>query len=323
MGKARYIVGTVTIIGLLGFTAYAIKKYKDEQKADEEGMTVAEAMAEVQAHKNKLHEEYAEGTDSNVIHFKSPLDPVASPDSDGEDIEGDEGIAPGAYDNGKKFDIEDEEDDDEYFDEDDEEFDEDEEEIAPQDDDTIPFSEYITEEDKELKYEPSSLDAKAQFINMELAEWARIEDPHKTMLKLFDFEFTPKNDGDWDLKTKIIDYKVQFFGFGSRWTQIITFADVILYFARLANYNVDESVRYWVDYFLDFNELHHTTPSHRIDELLDQLNSHTYFNEKEQTFGLFGLTRNSMDQAIKIANGNIDKSVTYEIEFNEFLKSCL
>src|SRR5205085_4452626 len=136
----------------------------------------------------------------------------------------------------------------------------------------------------------------------------------QTLTNLFNFPFKPQNDGDHDLYTKVIDYRVQFFGFGSRWSKEVTIADVILYFARNAEFNVGESVRYWAEYFLEFNDLDFTQPSYIIDERLNELNSHTYFNEERATFGLFGLSRVAMDSAINIANRNIDRSVTYEIE---------
>jgi hypothetical protein len=179
------------------------------------------------------------------------------------------------------------------------------------------------EEGDELRYEPNSKEARSQFIKMELAEWAPLEDAHQTLTNLFNFPFQPHNDGDHDLYTKIIDYRVQFFGFGSRWSKEVTIADIVLYFARKAEFDVGQTVRYWAEYFLSFNEIDFTQPSYEIDERIHELNSHTYFNEERATFGLFGLPRTAMDSAISIANRNIDRSVTYEIEFEEFLKSCI
>jgi hypothetical protein len=178
-------------------------------------------------------------------------------------------------------------------------------------------------EDIELRYDPNSRDARNQFIRMELAEWRPLEDNYQTLLRLFDFPFKPQNDGDELMATQVIDYRVRFFGFGSRWCKEVTVADIIMHYSRKAEFNCGENVRYWADYFLEFNELDFTKANHEIDEVLLRLNSHTYFNEERATFGLFGLTRECMDQAIRIANGNVDRSVTYEIEFNEFLKSCV
>lgn len=301
----KYIMGTATILMIVGGTIYAIKKSKDLDKIDEDVVITAEqARLEVEAMRRQAKmEEHAQEFEELVDDIRDTANFNRSfmPYDDREVEEFEEMI-------------------DDIYIETNAILDEMEEELE---DDEYLLEDTDIEEDGELRYEPSSIDARNQFIRMELAEWAPLEDTYQTMLRLFDIPFEPKNDGDWDLKTVIIDFRVQFFGFGSRWAKEVTIADVILHYARAATFNCDESVKYWTEYFLDFNELDLTVPSHIIDENIDLLNNHAYFNEERQTFGLFGLTREGMDQAIKIASRNIDSSVTYEIEFNEFLKSCL
>lgn len=180
-----------------------------------------------------------------------------------------------------------------------------------------------TEEDTTMMHEPNSIEARNQYVRMELAEWSTSDDTYAILNRLFDFPFNPKTDGDYDLKTRIIDYRVNFFGFGSRWAKEVTFAEVILHYARLANFNYDESVRYWADYFLQFVEIGPNTSSRDMDDVIDSLNNHMYANRDTATFGLFGLTSEQMNRAVDIANKNIDNSLTYEIEFNEFLKGCI
>lgn len=293
--KMKHILGTVTIVVIIGGTIYAIKKSKDLQKTEEISLGEARDIVSERA----FNEAYAE-------HFEVTTDVVEILDEEEMYILK-EGVREAAsFKSSTESFYEDEEfEDDEY--------------------EERPIIETITlaGEDNELRYEPNSKEARSQFIKMELSEWRLLEDTYQTMTNLFEFPFQPRNDGDYDLKTAIIDYKARFFGFGSIWTKEVTYADVILHYARAAHFNCDESVKYWVEYFLEFNELDFTRPSRHIDEMLEALNHHTYFNEERATFGLFGLTRESMDQAIRIANRNIDRSVTYEIEFNEFLKSCL
>lgn len=293
----RYILGTVTIVVIIGGTIYAIKKSKDAEKLEGEEITVEEAKAMVA--RGRVAE--AESTYEKTYGF-NPGDEedrkVVKVRAVTEECEED-------------------------LDEDIEEIIDDSREMAEYNASFVNATRDNNEEEEELRYEPNSMDARNQFIKMELAEWRPLEDVYQTMMKLFDFPFNPQNDGDDMLRTQIIDYRVQFFGFGSKWSKEVTIADVILHYARSAEFNCGEDLRYWVAYFLDFNELDFTMASHEIDEVLSRLNSHTYFNEERQTFGLFGLTRESMDQAIRIANRNIDRSVTYELEFNEFLKSTL
>jgi hypothetical protein len=310
----KHIFGTVTIVVIIGGTVYAIKKSKDLKKQEENEITLEEAEAIVKEREaNEAYSESHQNASAEGVHFVVDIDDVTEVEPLGEEemyiLK--EGVREAASFNRSNMMEED------FVDETVEgpSIDEDEEndyEIGK-----------FTEEDRVLRYEPSSMDALKQYKRMELAELENNSDVYQTMLRLYDFPFQPVTDGDDILRTQIIDYRVQFFGFGSRWAQKVTFADVILHYARSAHFNVDESVAYWVEYFLDFNDLWYQYSNASIDAVINTLNAHQYFNDERQTFGLFGLTRNAMDQAIKIANRNIDSSVTYEIEFNEFLKSCL
>jgi len=320
----KQIIGTVTIVILIGGCIYAVKKSRDQKKAEENSISVKEAMEEVaamrKAKSNQEAEELAEELADRYGHWeRRESDEVIESRYAAKFANAPIYIAGEFYDPERDEDSTELEEVDEYTE-------------GPKINDGVAFvedeldtrlSDTMTEEDITLRHDPNSREARSQYIKMELAEWAPLEDTYQIMLNLFEFPFNPLNDGDWDLKTRIIDHRVQFFGYGSIWNKEVSYADVILHYARNASFNVNDSVRYWVEFILDFSEFDITTPSHRIDELLEQLNSHTYYNEERTTFGLFGLTRERMDQAIKIANRNVDRSVTYEIEFNEFLKSCI
>lgn len=302
----RYVMGTVTIVIIVGGTIYAIKKSLDQDKAEDEMITSEEAQAMV-ARRKERDIDYRE-------HMNSEGE---------EEIEDlvDECRDEASYNSSFIIDEEEEIEDSDHVDH-----------VGDLCSTTIKFTTEnfeetvtrpLTEEDKKLRHDPNSAEARKQYVRMELAEWSPSDDTYRTLNKLFHFPFNPKNDGDHDLKTHIIDYRVGFFGFGSKWTQEITFAEVLLHYARIANYNYNESVRYWVEYFLDFNQIHHDVPSNVIDQIIEALNDHTYFNDERCTFGLFGLTEYQINQASLIANRNIDTALTYEIEFNEFLKGCV
>jgi hypothetical protein len=311
--KMKHILGTVTIVVIIGGTIYAIKKNKDLQKTEDGEISLKEAK-EIVAEREAFDNAHSK---DEIIFTAGPITVNNVPTSfelhEIEELDDEEmqilkeGVRETA-----SFEA--------NNDIDEEDFDDDDIEGPTINDNVIGI---FTEEDRTLRYEPSSLDALKQFKRMELADLGYNSETYQTMLRLFDFPFKPINDGDNVLYTQIIDYRVQFFGFGSNWSQHITFADVILHYARAAQFNCDETVEYWVDYFLEFNDLYYQYSSSTIDVAINTLNAHQYFNEERQTFGLFGLTRESMDQAIKLANRNFDSSVTYEIEFNEFLKSII
>lgn len=325
--STRYIFGLTTILVIVGGTAYAIKKSKDKKNVEGISITSEQAKAEIDAWK-KLKDidmsEEVSGVDSDgdispeemkIHRFKVAREMEELHYRKYAKFEEDED-----YEDENENSDEDYEDNSEgmgYFEEVDEEDSEIEEVMYEM------REKNLEKGDKTLRFDPDSLDAKKQYIQMELADWNPQEDMHMTLTMLFDFPFKPKNDGDDSLRTNLIEYRSHFFGFGSKWTREVTYADVILHYARAAEYNCDESIRYWVDYFMDFNEIAYHLSSHELDEIIDDLNNHIYINKDMGTFGLFGLTRESMNNAIKIASRNVDKEVTYEIEFNEFLKSCI
>lgn len=339
--KLSHIMGTVTIIAIVGGTIYAIKKHKDLEKSKGEEISLAEAR-EIVAKEESNREDEIHFTVGPIVVDGIPtsfeLDDVKEL-TENDISQLDRTRQKHVLNGGSMEEVEELTEEEmeilkdgvremaswnRSFMPDDEE--EDYEEIeGPIIDEEIDDSVIgrFKEEDRTLRCEPSSIDALKQYKRMELADLGYNSEVYQTMLRLFDFPFEPQNDGDHMLLTQIIDYRVQFFGFGSKWAKEVTFAEVILHYAKSAQFNCDETVEYWVNYFLEFNDLYYQYSSGVLDAAINTLNAHQYFNEERQTFGLFGLTRQYMDQAIKNASRNFDNSVTYEIEFQEFLKSVL
>lgn len=315
--KWNYVFGAVTIGLIVGGTIYAIKKSKDAEKQEEAAITLEEARDIVARSKQDTEGEATE----EVVHFQAPIVHTT------EEMK----QAPISH---RLYELEDEE----------EEMDEGIAEIV-EDEPTygvspggltitpiVPLNEfrYFEEgidpkEDKELRYDKDSEEARHQFIRMELADWGdEFTHPvYRIMLQLFEVPLYPTNVGDDLLRTQIIDYKADFFGITSRWVKEVSFADIIFHYARSATFNCGESIQYWVEYFMDFNAFEWDMTTRELDTIVLRLANHSYFNEERHTFGLFGLTPQSMDQALATASRNPDRSVTFEIEFQEFLKTCL
>lgn len=313
--KWNYILGATTIVVIIGGTIYAIKKSRDIEKAEEEAITLEEA-AIIVARERGEHED---------IHFKADIEVINNEPKPIKAIKRSE------MENLPEEDFDESDLSDDDIGEDEPMYEDPKKPYIPRENHTVePLKDFWwyeegidPKEDKELRHDPNSIEAKHQFIRMELADWDHEQDVYRIMLQLFEFPFIPTTDGDELLRTQIIDYKVQFFGFGSKWCREVSYADIIFHYARSAAYNCGEHLPYWVEYFLSFIEIEAESEEEHFDTMLMRLNSHSYFNEERQTYGLFGLTRESHDQAIRIANMNLDRSVTYEIEFNEFLKSCI
>lgn len=186
----------------------------------------------------------------------------------------------------------------------------------------VPLAQTITEEDKVLRFDPNSRQAHEQFIKMELAEWLPMEETYQTMLRLFGFKVEPVNQGDDTTFGQIADYRGEFFG-DSIWTSYISMADIILHYARLTDYNVGGTVKAWVEHFLEFNEFDKYEYNQHIDKLIYDILNHRYTNLDRNTNSLFGLTTPQASEAMAIAARTVDGQVTFDIEYNEFLKGCL
>lgn len=182
------------------------------------------------------------------------------------------------------------------------------------------------EGDGKLRYDPNSDEALVQFMRMELAEWAPHEEVYKTLMELYDMKFEPKVDGDVHLHAKLVDYRAEFFGPASRWAVRISITDLVLHFARLADFNVGGGVRYWAGHFLEVNRINIFDMSiDHMEYMFNLMNHHEFFrtlDNGDDIFSFFGLDKQSIDNATEIASRNIDSSLTYEIEFNEFLKNA-
>lgn len=177
----------------------------------------------------------------------------------------------------------------------------------------------ITEEDEILRHDPNSPEAREQFIFMNLAEWQPNSDEYNTLLYLFTFPFNPKTEGDKILRERLVDERMNFFGDDSKWNARVTWADVVLYFARTAEFNLDSTVNFWTGHFLANMEISHLMSSDRIDDILDDLTKHYYFNSNGD-FGMFALDEDALDSAYKTADEQLDTDLTLDIEFNEFLQ---
>lgn len=283
--KFKNIMGTITVVVIVGSVIYAIKKAHDARKLDEESISVEEARDEVNARratKIKQDREIPEVSDEPDTNEDAPLT-----QKEVEEVK-------------KVFVKESVEESDKVYDEPEEDIDEE-------------------EGGGRLRYDPNSIEAKKQYIHMELADISHSKESWLTLVKLFDFPFKPSNDGDQDLRHALMDYRKTFFGYGSKYTPDISYADVILHYARLSNFNLDDSIEEYVEDFLEAAKLSSNMSSVQIDDQLRALNSHSYYNDDLETFGLFGLEQDYMDEAIGVANQNIDKAVTYEIEFNQYI----
>lgn len=184
------------------------------------------------------------------------------------------------------------------------------------------------EEDKELlddlRYDANSIEALEQFINMELVVLGRDNDTREVVGLLYDHPFTPLCDEDRNLWTRLMDHRIKFFGEDSKWINQVTFGDVIMYYGKAAEFNLGEDVRHWVDWFLTCADINNVTlTSEEFAYVIEQLSKHTFYNNDMESHGLFGLSSFQMTESIRIAHDRVDKQITFDIEFNNFMTAIL
>lgn len=179
----------------------------------------------------------------------------------------------------------------------------------------------VTEEEKKMKYDPNSREAFDQYMRMMVAEsnsWNVVRDQ---LLYLFTFPFTPTNQGDKLLRNSLIYNREEFFGPDSKWNERISWADVILHYSDQLVYNLDGPKTYWTEFILNNIGINTTMSSETIDQILESIANHQYYNPSTDRFGIFGLTDDELDAAYLIADDQVEPALTFEILFNEFLKN--
>lgn len=299
MSKKR-IMGIVTISLIIGGTIYCIKKYKDDMKYGEP-IDLEEARDIVKRHS----EEAKRSTEEVAKEFGMTSEEIEEMVDEARDEVN------------WNMSFQKSEDDDEDVDH------AHEYDFYDGLDWNRPLSEYITEEDKTLRYEANTVQARDQFIKMELADLTPGMQEYQIMKRLYDFPFEPLNDGDSTLYSQLSDYREEFFGPDSRWNDNVSFADIIAHFARATDYNIGGGVGTWIVKFVRFIDITELDSGLSIGDALNKLNQHTYQNDRLDTYGLFGLEFDDCVAAEEMAELTIDGQLTYEIEYNTFLKSVM
>lgn len=291
----KQIFGLVTITAIVGGTGYCVYKYlKDKEKGEVEApISLEEARAIVEENKVKAESSFNRAVEvaQEIGMTDDELDDLL--DEAREEASWNSSFAQG-YDFYDGVDY------------------------------NRPLSEYITEEDKKLRFDPNTIQARDQFIKMELAELLPSSREYQLMKRLFDFPFEPLNDGDDILLTQLEDYRQEFFGPTSKWTTTVSMADVICHYARLLDFNVGEGVGHWIVELSSNTGINEISSSNEIGRIVETLNQHNHsLNDEGIQWGIFALHPYDMQNAQNIADSTIDGEVTYEIEFNEFLKKVL
>ena len=290
----KKVMGLFTFSVLVGGTAYCIYKYMEKQKLDEGGegeITLAEARELLKQREREVEQSTAKVAEA----FGMSQDEIG----DMIDEARDEASFNSSFKTSQGYDFYDGLD---Y---------------------QIPLAQTLTEEDNKLRFEPNTIQARDQFIKMELSELVPSQPEYQIMKRLYDFNFEPLNDGDDTLYTQLADYRSGFFGEESKWIHNVSMADVICHYARLTDFEVGGSVGHWIIEFVNNAQFNELDTSGRFQKIIQELNQHSYTVDDGIHWGFFGLNNYDMTQGQRIADETIDGEMTYEIEFNEHLKKLI
>ncbi len=283
----KQVMGLVTVGVIIGGTVYCIKKYKDSVK-EGEVIDLATARQLVKERPRQAQEEYRHPNEMSREEMDEMIDEAHDEAGWNASFEQSADIDDYDYYDGLDY--------------------------------TKPLAATLTEEDKQLRFNPDSIQARDQFVKMELAELIPNTPEYQIMKKLFNVEFEPLNDGDEILRSQLADYRQEFFGPTSRWNEAVTIGDIVTNYARLTDYNIGGGIGSWIVAFIHNTEFSELSSDVDFNHIVTRLNQHEYMNNQTDLYGFFGLNSYIMSDAQRIADDTIDGEVTYEIEFNEFLK---
>lgn len=207
------------------------------------------------------------------------------------------------------------------------------EEIEPEEvfgyaDEFVEFSDFKVEEEKEggetkLKrgVDPNSKYAMETYIRSMIRDVN--PQAHAVIYKLFDYEFAPTNVADGITYDVLVERRRDFFGSISKYSNMVSWADLILYYAERMDFDLDEGVGRWTDYILTQLDINSSTKDDDITYILHDVGNHKFINHETGLATMFALDDDGVAFVRNMISRTIAKEQTFEMEFNAFLNDQL
>ena len=171
----------------------------------------------------------------------------------------------------------------------------------------------------ELRFPPNSEEALHQYKEMSLAEFDAMGPAKRALYMLFKVPYHPNNSQDGLVVNHIKESRLDFFSEDSVYVnEQVTIAELILYFAKMADYDMDKGIEYWSNQFLFNLDIVPGIDQNTLNNIIGALVSHTYIGE--MGYGLFGLDD---EEYKKVLNFNQLGGVTFLKQYNVFLETEL
>ena len=174
-------------------------------------------------------------------------------------------------------------------------------------------------EGEELRYAPNSQEALDQFKGMNLAEFDTIRPAKDIMMRLYNQLYVSGSRQDRMVWEYLVDERVQFFGDDCEWNEYPTWADLILHYARLIDFDIDGGVEYWTNVILDNLGLEPNMSDTRLGNTLGMVSRHQFTGPNG--FGIFGLNDELYQKVLD--KSMLGDPITFFKEYNAFLESKL
>lgn len=171
----------------------------------------------------------------------------------------------------------------------------------------------------ELRFPPNSEEAWHQYIEMSLAEFDAMGPAKRALYMLFKVPYYPNNNQDTLVINHIKETRLDFFSEDSIYVdKQVTVAELILYFAKMADYDMDKGIEYWSNQFLFNLAIVPGIDQNTLESIIGALVSHTYLGE--MGYGMFGLDD---EEYKKVLTFNQLGPVTFLKQYNVFLETEL
>ena len=173
---------------------------------------------------------------------------------------------------------------------------------------------FILEELDELKYDPNTVEA---FNAWKARKLVGVEegDIRESLDVLFDYNFVPTNAGDEILYSRLIEARVNFFGPNTKYVHVVSFAEVMLYYAWSLSYNYGEDIEFWLNEFIVITGLFFDVGESTKGRIVDKLTNHE--------MSLFAIPRSQYYRVTESASKTVEDVVTFDMEYNVYLNLLL
>lgn len=185
-----------------------------------------------------------------------------------------------------------------------------------EDDDDEPIDD--EEEVEELRFPPNSKEALEQYINMTLAEFQTGEEAFLIFRRLYNHKYRPKNQRDMVIYDYLVQDRVAFFGIDSVHNTEVSFAELLLYFARYCDFDLDGGVNSWGRQFLYNLDLRSNMGEIALDRIIEDVLRHSFVGHNG--YGIFGLKDEEYRHILSEVSNSTVNYMTFTAQYNTFLK---